>query len=119
MNTKISLFQHSANGIDFKTSDIIFNQGERGDEMYVIIEGEVDVIRNGVIVETRAGGQLIGEISLLESIERVASAVARTDCRVVPLDSKTFLYLIDHNRNFVLDVMRVLVERSTLLHESV
>lgn len=117
MNTKINLFQNSTNSIEFKAGDMILQQGECGDTMYIIAEGRVEIDRNGVYIDTLEAGQIFGEIAVLESIERVASATAKTDCRLIPIDAKTFLYLIDHNRSFVLDVMRVLAERSTTLQQ--
>jgi CRP/FNR family transcriptional regulator, cyclic AMP receptor protein len=114
MNTQINLF-HRNSGIAFKEGEIIFRQGDDGDSMYIIVEGEVDILYNGHHVDTLRVGQLFGEMALLRSVGRVASAAARTDCRLVPLDMRTFLHLIDHNRHFVLDVMRVLAERTALV----
>ncbi len=50
-------------------------------------------------------------MALIDSGPRSASAVAETDCTVVPVSEKQFLFMVSEAPYFALSVMRVLVER--------
>ena len=103
----------------FKTSDgesypagrTIFEEGSAGDVMYVVLEGEVEVRLQGKSLRTVGAGELLGEMALIDAKARSASAVARTDCRLAPVDEKRFLFMVQQTPFFALHVMRVLAER--------
>jgi CRP/FNR family cyclic AMP-dependent transcriptional regulator len=89
----------------------IFVEGEPGDRMYRIISGEVDIrYRNRSLAVARAG-ELIGEMSLIDRDVRSATAVARTDCELAPIDSRRFLAMVQESPAFALEVMELLVKR--------
>lgn len=111
METTINIFQHSSDFKEFKQGETIFSQGDVGDVMYVVQEGTVDIVRDGVSIDTVQMGQVFGEIALLKKAPRSASAIAKTDCKLVPVDARRFLFLIDNNRQFALAIMRALCER--------
>jgi CRP-like cAMP-binding protein len=50
-------------------------------------------------------------MAMVDGQPRTASAVARTDCRLVPIDQKRFQFLIQETPYFAIEVMRLLVER--------
>lgn len=59
----------------------LFNQGDDGSSMYIILSGEVDIVVKGVgVVHTMTGGDILGEIGLVKSVERTASAIVKSDC---------------------------------------
>ena len=54
----------------------------------------------------------MGEMALLEpQYIRTATAQAKTDCKLVPVDQKQFTFLVHETPNFALHVMRMLAER--------
>ena len=64
-----------------KAGSTLFNQGDDGSSMYIILAGEVEVVVKGVgVVHTMTGGDILGEIGLVKSVERTASAVVKSDC---------------------------------------
>jgi CRP-like cAMP-binding protein len=79
--------------------------------MYVIKEGEVDILVNDKVIETVGPGGIVGETALIDTHPRSATVVAKTDCQLVPIDEKRFTFLIQQTPYFSLQVMRVLVER--------
>ncbi len=89
----------------------IFREGQPGDHMYVVLEGEVDLLINGQLVETLGEGGVLGEMALLDASPRTASAVARTACKVVPVTQKRFNLLVQHTPDFALQIMRVMAGR--------
>ena len=111
MDSTINIFQHSKDSIEFKKGDVIFNQGDPGDVMYVIQEGIVDVFRDGVKIDEVHPGRVFGEMALIRKAPRSGTIIAQTDLRVVPVNARKFLFLIDNNRQFALGIMRALCER--------
>jgi len=56
---------------------VIFSKGSPGTKMYVILEGEVDIIHNDKAIGTRGKGEMFGEMGLLSRKPRSATAVAK------------------------------------------
>jgi CRP-like cAMP-binding protein len=59
------------------------HSGEFGYHLYFIEEGEVDVLRDGVVVATLGPGQHFGEVALLVTGQRTADVVAKTPLRLL------------------------------------
>jgi len=109
---KISSIPYQKNeSRSFAGGQSIFNQGEPGDTMYVVIEGEVDLLVNGRLVEKLVAGGVLGEMALLDIAPRSASAVARTACKLVPVNQQRFSLLVQHKPDFALEIMRVMAGR--------
>jgi CRP/FNR family cyclic AMP-dependent transcriptional regulator len=79
--------------------------------MYLIIEGEVDLMLGDTVVETAGEGVFIGEMALIDDEPRSASARARSDCRVFPIDEARFQSLVKETPFFALQVMKTLARR--------
>ena len=95
----------------FQPGEVILSEGDKGDKMYVIRSGEVEVERDGKIVETLSGGGIFGEMALIDGSPRAATARAKTACEVAPITEKTFLFLVHETPFFAVAVMRTLAER--------
>ena len=61
----VSLLQKQAAPKTFSTEQVIFKEGDSGDFMYGILEGEVDLLVNGKVVETIATGEVFGAGALV------------------------------------------------------
>ncbi|GMQ96694.1 MAG: hypothetical protein BMS9Abin15_0369 [Gammaproteobacteria bacterium] len=96
---------------DIASGAKIFEEGQEGDTMYVIMEGEVDLLINGQSIDSAGPGGMIGEMALIDSSLRSATAIAKTACRVVPLDESGFIFMVQENPLFSIHVMRVLADR--------
>ncbi|HEY6669614.1 MAG TPA: cyclic nucleotide-binding domain-containing protein [Methyloceanibacter sp.] len=94
----------------FEPGEVIFSEGDKGDKMYVIRSGEIEVERDGKIVETLSGG-IFGEMALIDARPRAATARAKTACEVAPITEKTFLFLVHETLFFAIAVMRSLADR--------
>ncbi|MGH6748969.1 MAG: cyclic nucleotide-binding domain-containing protein [Methyloceanibacter sp.] len=95
----------------FAPGDIIFAEGDKGDKMYVIRAGEVEIERDGRVVETLSSGGIFGEMALIDGSPRAATARAKTACEVAPITEKSFLFLVHETPFFAIAVMRTLAER--------
>jgi len=91
--------------------DTIFSEGSPGDIAYVVTEGEIELSIHGSAVETVGTGGIFGEMALIDSQARSATATAKTDAKVVPIDQRRFLYLIQNTPFFAVEVMHVMAER--------
>lgn len=89
----------------------IFAEGDPGDMMYVLLDGIGDIVHDGKVVETIEQGGIFGEMALIDTSPRSASAIARTECNIARINEKRFVYLTQTVPDFALDVMRILVAR--------
>jgi CRP-like cAMP-binding protein len=111
VTTTISLFSHSTDFITFTAGQVVFNAGDPGDVLYVVIDGEIEIVVNDKVVDTTGPGSIVGEMAILESGPRMATVRAKTDCKLVPVNQKRFLYLVQQAPNFAINVMRIMSER--------
>ncbi len=79
--------------------------------MYVVVEGQVNFSVGGNLVEQVGLGGVLGELALLDTETRSATAVAKTDCKLAPIDEKRFQFLAQQTPNFALQLMRIIANR--------
>jgi len=108
---KIGIFRHATELRYFKAGETVFREGDAADVMYVVQAGELDVVYHGKEVERLTEGDLFGEMSLISEEPRSATVVARTDCKLVPIDLKAFMFLVEETPYFAVQVMRILSSR--------
>jgi CRP-like cAMP-binding protein len=95
----------------FAKGDLIFQEGEHGDEFFVVVSGEVEIRSGNRRLETLAQNSIFGEMALIDNSPRSATVVASTDCTVAPFRANQFLLLVRRTPFFALRVMRVLAMR--------
>jgi CRP/FNR family cyclic AMP-dependent transcriptional regulator len=108
---KLGIFRHATDVRTFKAGETVFRQGDAADVMYVVQIGELDVVYQGKDVERLNEGDLFGEMSLISEEPRSATVVARTDCKLVPIDLKAFMFLVEETPYFAVQVMRIMSSR--------
>jgi CRP/FNR family transcriptional regulator, cyclic AMP receptor protein len=62
-------------------------------------------------IAVSAENYLFGEMALIDAAPRSATAVAKTDAKIVPVGEKQFLFLVSRTPHFALNVMRTLARR--------
>ncbi len=95
----------------YRAGEAIFERGDPAECMYVVADGEVEVSVGGQRVNVLGRESIFGELALIAKEPRSATARALTDCRLVEIGEKRFLYLVHETPNFALEVMRVLAAR--------
>jgi CRP/FNR family transcriptional regulator, cyclic AMP receptor protein len=117
--TTLNLFRNSTNVLSYTAGQTIFEAGTPGDIMYVVQEGDVDIVLTGRVIDSSGPGGIIGEMALISDKPRSATAVAKTDCKLVPIDEKRFTFLVQQTPYFAIQVMRVIAERLRRYMEAV
>jgi CRP/FNR family cyclic AMP-dependent transcriptional regulator len=105
------LFGRDRNATDFTAGEYIFREGDDSREMYAVLRGQVDIILGDRVLETVSPGGLFGEMALIDPAPRSADAVARSDCRIVPIDNRQFQLQVQQTPYFAIHVMRVQADR--------
>lgn len=107
----LSMFDKDSGAEAAPAGHRIFGQGDRGDKMYVVLEGEVRLSVNGREIERLVPGAIFGEMALIDDQPRSATAETLSPCRLVPIDARRFEFLIRQTPGFSLHVMRVMSDR--------
>jgi HEAT repeat protein len=91
--------------------EVVFEKGEAGDSLYVIVHGQVRVFDGDRTITHLGEHDIFGELALLDPEPRVASVAAVTDTRLLRLDREGFAELMAGNIEIVRGVLHVLCER--------
>jgi len=90
----------------YAPGDLIVRKGDIGREMYVLVNGEVEVLdRDGTALATLGAGSFFGEISLLLSEPRTASVRAREYCDLFVLDQRDFNRVLRDHPEFARSIL--------------
>ncbi len=100
----------------FEPGDVIFREGEKGDLMYVLLEGAVELKKRvergeAVLKVVDARNDFFGEMALLDDRPRSATAIASRRTKVLAVDGPTFESMILSNGKFALKIIKVLSAR--------
>lgn len=102
-------------GVEFKEGETIFTEGDPPENLYMVHRGKVRIQKNsGHGAETLnilGDTDFFGEMSLISSEPRNATAVAQTDCQLIQMDRASFERTIRDNPNYALTVIRMLTSR--------
>ncbi|MFL6599225.1 MAG: cyclic nucleotide-binding domain-containing protein [Chthoniobacterales bacterium] len=94
------LFRQESNTVQLAPGDFLFREGEKGDQMYVLLEGEVDIFLGDFVFETASPGSLLGEMALIGDGLRTANAVAKKGSRLAKIDRRRFHFLVQQTPHF-------------------
>jgi len=107
----LNLFNHAENIQTFAAGETIFTEGTTGREMYVVLEGSVDIRVGNKTLDVTGPGGIFGEMALIDSNARSATAIAKDDCTLAIVDERQFLRMAEQTTLFTLNVMQILAGR--------
>lgn len=89
----------------------IFKKGDDGNCMYFIYKGEVLIHDNNNRLAVLGGNEIFGELSLLDSESRSASATTVTDCFLLKIDQEPFYDILASNTEILKGIMKTICKR--------
>ena len=101
--------------IRYAADKVIIQEGQSGVFMYVVLQGAVEVAVQNTIVGRIERGGLFGEMALITREERVASAIALTDCELLSISRNVFLELVCSNPKFAVSLLSAVGNRARFM----
>jgi CRP-like cAMP-binding protein len=108
---EIRLFQNARDAVSLQPGEQLFAEGDPGDAMFAVTEGEVEILHADRVMERIGPGGIVGEMALVDHGARSATVRAVSDARVVRVDADQFTRLVHEHPTFALQVMAVMAER--------
>jgi CRP/FNR family cyclic AMP-dependent transcriptional regulator len=99
---------------NFAEMENFFVEGQTSDKMYLLVEGEVSLLRNKKTLDIVKPGEIFGEIAVITQQPRAASAMARRFCQVLVLDARQFQQALQTTPEFALMLMNIMNNRLRL-----
>lgn len=120
-SNQISTLSETAKELTFDSGQIIMKEGERSGDIYVIVDGEVQIEKKykdseeAKVIHTRKEGDTLGEMSLIDMQKRSATVRATSAVKVVVLDNEEMSTLFDQAPGILatmaINIARTLSER--------
>ena len=77
-----------------RPGEVLVKEGQRGNELFVIVDGEAEVRRSGKKMATLTAGDYFGELAVLRPAPRTATVVATTDMGVLIVTARELSILL-------------------------
>jgi CRP-like cAMP-binding protein len=90
---------------------VIFNDGDIGDCMYIIHKGQIKIHKGATALAILKEKEVFGELSLLDSETRSASATTNTDCFLFKIDQEPFYELVETRPEVAKGFIKILCQR--------
>jgi CRP/FNR family transcriptional regulator, cyclic AMP receptor protein len=105
------VFYNAKSFKDVPAGTVIFEEGASGAEMFGVVEGEVELRLPNGAVRKLGPDETFGEMAIVDSSPRSATAVATTDTKLAVIVRQRFLFLVQETPMFALQVMSSIAER--------
>jgi CRP-like cAMP-binding protein len=109
--TTVELFKNAKDVMIVEAGRFVFEKGQPGDRAYAIIDGQIDIVLDGRTIDTAGPGSVIGEMALIDSAPRSASALAVTAVKLAPIDERRFMFLVQQTPYFAIQIMQIMSDR--------
>ncbi|MCH7303506.1 nucleotide-binding protein [Acinetobacter sp. NIPH 1869] len=98
---------------EFKKGDILINQGDTDQDIYLILSGETSIIIHGnKLPQKRRKGDTVGEMTIINPMEaRIATIIADVDTATLKLNFETFNRILEKYPSVYLRVLKEITEK--------
>ena len=113
--SKLKLLAFTSQRLTFNPGDSLFKQGDSGDALYVIMEGDADVLVDTpggqITVATMGKNDFVGDIAVLCDVPRTATVTATSQLTTLRITKDLFFQLVCQFPQIAIEIMRVLAHR--------
>lgn len=113
----LKLFDNAEDTVELPAGHQLFDEGDPGGVMYVVLSGQVQIRVADQIVGECGPGDMVGELALIDDTGRSASAMVTRDCCLAPVNEERFLVMVQRTPHFALHVMKALAQRLRHMNE--
>jgi CRP-like cAMP-binding protein len=101
---------------EFDVGEVIFAEGSTGRELFVVLDGQVEIAKvagtSKTVIVTLGKGEFFGEMAVIDGSSRSATAIAAVpNTRVMRINHARFVYLVSQQPAFALMIMDALSKR--------
>lgn len=100
-----------AEELDFEGDEHIMKEGEMGDSMYLIVDGQVQVFKGARVVVELGERECVGEMAILDSEPRSATVQAKGPVRTLRIEREDFYELMNEKAEIARGIIKVLTRR--------
>lgn len=109
-------FQPAAGFLHFRSGETIIHQGDSAEQVYTLLEGSADALRDGVSVGQIHANEIFGALAVFTRQPRMASVVATSDCSVLAVRKEEFIALIEHQPQICLGLIEEMAAKINQLN---
>ena len=107
---------------EFDVGAIIFEEDSIGRELFVVLDGRIDIVKldgaTKTLIVTLGKGEFFGEMAVIDGSSRSATAIAAASgTRVMRINHARFVYLVSQQPAFALMIMDALSKRLRLSND--
>jgi CRP/FNR family cyclic AMP-dependent transcriptional regulator len=101
---------------EYDVGNVIFEEGSTGRELYVVLDGKIDIVKDSgatrMTIVTLGKGEFFGEMAVIDGSSRSATAIAAAPkTKVMRINHARFVYLVSQQPAFALMIMDALSKR--------
>lgn len=93
-DTELRLIAQATHPRRFSTGSVLFHQGDRGSELYLVIDGKIRIERDGQHIVSLGPGSNFGEMAMLDEPIRSATAIAERPAELLVVSKDAFFSLL-------------------------
>lgn len=110
---ELDVVARAATQLDYRAGKILMTEGSIAHEMFVVVEGQLEVTRDGQHIADLGPGSFAGEMALLSHARRNSTVTAATDVSVIHIDGREFQSVIHDVPTLAAKMLPVVAARVT------
>lgn len=108
---QLSYIAAIADEVQYSKGDVIFKENEPSDSLYLVIDGKINIEKEGKQVLAARGKDAFGTWSLLDNEPRVVTAIAADDASLLRIERNDFVDLLADNVQVTQGILKTLVKK--------
>jgi CRP-like cAMP-binding protein len=117
--TILAEMAHLLQEVEYAEGSSIVKEGETGNCMYIIFRGEIKITKERELLATLKEKDVFGELSLMDTETRSATATALTDCVLFRMDQEPFYDLMESRPEVVKGILKILCKRIRMANQRI